>query len=218
MNEIILGCIAVVVGALFCFRGYLTMRLVIPIWGAFVGFSVGAGAVAAITGDNLLAGAASWITGLVVAIVFSTLAYLYYEISVAVAMGGIGFMLGSSLMVALNVEWTWLIVLVGVLAALALGVVAIVADLPMIILTVLTATAGATAVVAGLMLLVGTVTAENLDRADVVAIIHDEPAWWILYGLTAVLGIIAQTRMMRSLKHSLREQWADDGGRRIRSA
>lgn len=216
MSEIVLGLVAVLVGALFCFRGYLTMRLVIPIWGAFVGFSVGAGAVAAITGDHLLAGAAAWIAGVVVAIVFSSLAYLYYEISVAVAMAGIGFMLGSSLMVALNVRWTWLIILVGVVVALALGVAAIVGDLPMIILTILTATAGATAVVAGLMLLVGTLDANDLDRADVVAVIHDEPAWWLLYALIAVLGIIAQTRQLRSMEHSLRDQWAADGGRQLR--
>lgn len=217
MDEIILGVVAVVVGALFCFRGYLTMRLVIPIWGAFVGFSVGAGAVAAATGDHLLAGAAAWIAGVVVAIVFASLAFLYYEISVAVAMAGIGFTLGSSLMVALDVRWTWLIILVGVVVAMALGVAAIVGDLPMIILTVLTAMAGATVVVGGLMLLAGTLDADDLDRADVVAIIRDEPAWWLLYALIAVLGIITQTRVLRSTKRSLRGQWAADGGRQFRS-
>lgn len=217
MDEILLGIIAVIGGALFCFRGYLTMRLVIPIWGAFVGFSAGAGAVAAVTGDHLLAGALSWIIGLAVAVLFAGLAYLYYEISVAVAMAGVGFMLGSSLMVALNVRWTWLIILVGVIVALALGIVAIIGDLPMIILTVLTAMAGATAVVGGLMLLVGTVDTEDLGRAEVVGIIHDEPAWWLLYAVIAVFGIVTQTRMMRSMEQNLRDQWAADGGRQFRA-
>lgn len=217
MSDIILGLVAVVVGALFCFRGYLTMRIVIPIWGAFVGFSVGAGAVAAVTSTRFLAGIVAWLVGLLAAVVFASLAYLYYEVSVAVAMAGVGFMLGSSVMVALNVTWTWLIIAVGVIAALALGLIAIVGDLPMIILTILTATAGATAVVGGLMLLVGSVDSTDLDRANVVHQIHDDPAWWLLYGFLAIAGIVAQARTLRSLEHSLREQWTAEGGRQFRT-
>ncbi|MGB3409909.1 MAG: DUF4203 domain-containing protein [Microthrixaceae bacterium] len=217
MSDVILGIIAIAVGTLFCFRGYLTMRLVIPIWGAFVGFSVGAGVVAAATGDQFLAGAVAWLVGALVALVFAALAYLYYEISVAVAMAGIGFMLGSSAMVALNVTWTWLIVLVGVILAMLLGLVAIVGDLPMIILTVLTATAGATAVVGGLMLLVGAMDSVDLDRANVVSRVQDKPGWWLLYVLVAIAGIVSQSRTLRSLEYSLREQWAADGGRQFRA-
>ena len=38
MKDIIVGIVAILVGALFCFRGWLAMRVVIPIWGAFGGF------------------------------------------------------------------------------------------------------------------------------------------------------------------------------------
>ncbi|MCB1256043.1 MAG: DUF4203 domain-containing protein [Microthrixaceae bacterium] len=217
MNDVVLGLFAIIVGALFCFRGYLAMRIVIPIWGAFVGFSTGAGIVAAATGDGFLAGAASWITGFVFAVVFSALAYLYYEVSVAVAMAGVGFMLGSSLMVALNVTWTWLIVLVGVVLALLLGLIAIVGDLPMIILTVLTAMAGSTATVGGLMLLFGSIDSADLDRANVVATIQDAPGWWLLYAVLAIAGIVGQGQSVRAMEHSLREQWAADGGRQLSS-
>ena len=34
MKDIVVGVLAVLVGALFCFRGWLAMRVVIPIWGA----------------------------------------------------------------------------------------------------------------------------------------------------------------------------------------
>ena len=48
MQDVIFGLIAIAAGALFCFRGYLAFRLIIPIWGAFVGFATGAGAVTAL--------------------------------------------------------------------------------------------------------------------------------------------------------------------------
>ncbi len=217
MRDVILGIIAIAVGALFCFRGYLTMRLVIPIWGAFVGFSVGVGVVAGVTGDRLLSGVLGWLVGAVLAVVFALFAYLYYEVSVMVAMAGVGFMLGSSAMVALNVTWTWLVVLVGVLLAIVLGIVAIVGELPMIILTLLTATAGAAAVVGGLMLLFGAMETTDLDHAGVVQQIQDNPGWWILYAVLALVGIIAQLRLLNTLDSSLREQWAADGGRQFRA-
>lgn len=183
-----------------------------------MGFSVGAGAVAALTGDDLLAEAAAWIVGGLVAVAFAALAYLYFEVSVAVAMAGVGFMLGSSLMVALGVQWTWLIILVGVIVALGLGLVAILGELPMIILTILTAMAGAGAMVGGLMLLVGTLDAGDLDQANAPATIGDDAAWWLLYALIAVLGVVAQARVLRASERTLRQQWVADGGRQFRSS
>ncbi len=52
MNDVVLALLAIAIGALFCFRGYLTMRVVIPIWGAFTGFALGAGLVAGVTDDG----------------------------------------------------------------------------------------------------------------------------------------------------------------------
>lgn len=218
MNDFILGALAVLVGALFCFRGYVTMRLVIPIWGAFVGFALGAGLVAGITDDRFLGSAASWLAGVAVAAAFSALAYLYYEVSVMIAMAGIGFLLGVSVMVAIGVSWTWLIVLVGVAAGVALAAAAIVGDLPMLLLTLLTATAGASAVVGGLMLWLGTVDAEDLTRASVIERIQAEPGWWVAYVLIAVGGIIAQLRAHAATEATLRAQWEADGGSQLRRA
>ncbi len=100
-----------------CFWGYLAFRVVIPIWGAFVGFGVGAGLIASFCGDGFLQTGLGWIVGIAVALLFAVLAYLFYEVAVVIAMGSIGFTLGVSLMVALDVSWTWTVILVG----LALG-------------------------------------------------------------------------------------------------
>ncbi len=88
---------------------------------------------------------------------FGLIAYLYYEVAVIIGMMAIGFVLGTSLLVALGVTWSWLIVLGGVVLAVVLAFVAIAGDLPMVLLTVLTALAGASTIVSGLMLLVGTI-------------------------------------------------------------
>lgn len=216
MEDIVVGLLAVVAGLVFCLRGYLTMRLIIPIWGFFAGFVAGAGLVAAIAGEGFLATALGWVVGGVVAVLFAALAYLYYELSVLLGMTALGFALGSGLMGALGVRWSWVGVLVGVAFGIALAIVALVADVPTIILVVLTALAGAAATVFGVMLLAGTIEVDDLDLAATSELVAEE--WWTyaLYVVLAVIGIVAQSTMVGSIRRSLREQWAEAGGAQLR--
>jgi hypothetical protein len=191
--DVVIGVLAVAIGALFCFRGYVAMRIIIPIWGAFVGFMLGAGIAASIENQGFLTTVLGWILGLVLAVVIAALAYLYYEVSVAIVLGGIGFVLGTGLMAALGVTWSWVVVPVGVALGLLLAVIAIMADLPAILLVVLTALGGAATIVGGVMLLVGTVDLDELDRETTERL--DLGGWWyaLQIGL-AIAGIVAQSR------------------------
>jgi hypothetical protein len=216
MQDIILGLIAILIGAVFCFRGYLTMRLVIPLWGAFAGFVFGAGLIA--TGDDqgFLRTGLGWIVGLGFALIFGLLAYLYYEVAVLLAMGSIGFVLGTSAMVALGIDWSWAIILVGLAAGAALAFVAIVADLPMMLLVILTALAGASAVVAGAMLLFGAVDSSDFTHAAITKELDDDWWWYVMYLVVAVAGLVAQFQTVASIRTSMRDDWAAAGGRSFR--
>ena len=205
MNDIVVGIIALLTGAVFCFRGYLAMRLVIPVWGAFAGFMLGAGIVAGDAG--FLGNALGWLVGLGLAVVFGVIAYLYYEVSVIIGMTAIGFVLGTSLMVMLGVTWSWLIVLSGVVLAVLLAFVAIAGDLPMVLLTVLTALAGAGTIVAGLMLVFGTVDLEDFDLGVTTETVADNWWWFVLYGGLVVGGIVAQFTDVDRRRQTLRQAW-----------
>jgi hypothetical protein len=210
MNDIVVGIIALLTGAVFCFRGYLAMRLVIPVWGAFAGFLLGAGLV---SGDaGFLGNALGWLVGLGLAIVFGAIAYLYYEVAVILGMTAIGFVLGTSLMVALGVTWSWVIVLSGVVLAVVLAFVAIAGDLPMVLLTVLTALAGASTIVAGLMLLFGVVGVEDFDIGTTTQDVADGWWWFVIYGGLVVAGLVAQFTDVDRRRASLREAWASGVG------
>ena len=213
MSDIFFGILAIVVGLMFCFRGYLTMRIVIPFWGLFAGFALGAGLVAEFSDNRFLGTIAGWLVGAAVGLVFGALAYLYFEVSVMIGMTAIGFLLGSSVMVAFNVTWTWLIILVGVVVGVLLGIVAIASDLPMVLLTVLTAFAGSSAVVGGVMLVVGRMNTSDFDQASVVSRIQDSTGWWILYVVLALVGVGVQLQALGSLTQSLRAEWEADRGR-----
>ena len=68
MKDVIVGIIIILIGALFCFRGWLAMRIVIPLWGAFAGFIIGAALIQGWTGDGFLSTSFSWIVGIVLAV------------------------------------------------------------------------------------------------------------------------------------------------------
>lgn len=218
MNDWAVGLILIVVGLLFCLRGYLAMRFVIPLWGAIAGFFLGAGLVASFTDEGFLATLMGWLTGFGVAVLFGALAYLYYEVSVFIAMAAVGFVLGTTVTTALGLTWDWLIILIGITVAAALALFGILYDMPMALLTVLTATAGASAVLTGVFLILGKLDVADLEDPATPGAIQIEGWWYAVYAALAIAGIIAQVGSTARFEASLREQWAQSGGRAIRSA
>jgi hypothetical protein len=207
VDDVIFGLLAIGAGALFCFFGYLAFRVIIPVWGALVGFGLGAGLVAAWTDEGFLATGLSWFVGIGVAVVFALLAYFFYAVAVVIAMASIGFALGTSLMAALDVSWTWVVVLVGVAAGVLLALVAIAAELPMVLLVVLSALAGASAITTGIMVLAGTIGTDEFTDEAVTARANDNWWWYVLYAALAVAGVINQVRLTASIRGSMRESW-----------
>jgi hypothetical protein len=218
LDDILIGIFALIVGLVFCFSGYFAMRVVIPIWGTFAGFMFGAGLVDNFTDEGFLASALGWVVGVAVALVFGLLAYLYYEISVVIAMAAIGFALGSTLMVALGVTWSWMIVLVGLAIGVVLAIAAVVGDLPMILLTVLSALAGASAATTGIMLIFGAISLSDFDSAATTQRLNDDWWWFAIYAGLVVAGLIVQIRNTKRLAASMRAAWAQSGGGQMKTA
>jgi hypothetical protein len=207
VEDVIFALLVILAGGLFCFFGYLAFRVIIPIWGAVVGFSLGAGLIAAATDEGFLRTGLAWVVAIGLAVLFALLAYLFYWVAVILAMGSIGFTLGASVMGALGVDWNWLVVLVGVLAGTVLAVLAIASDFPMILLVLLSALAGASAVTAGLMVLTGAIETEDFTDEAVTAQAGDDWWWYLVYGVLAVAGIVYQARAMERMRGSMRESW-----------
>ncbi len=208
MNEAVLGVLLVAVGLLLVFRGYAALRAVIAAWAALVGFFVGSGATSLVTGGAYLGSAGPWVVGVLVAVIFGVAAYAFYALSVAIGMGSIGFALGTTGMAALGVRWSWLIVLAGLAIGLLLAILAIAGELPMIILVVLGAFAGASAAVAGVLLLLGMLATGDLTTPQTTTALDLGWPWTLLYVGIAAAGIITQLRTPGARRGTLRSAWS----------
>lgn len=208
----ILGLFAIVAGAFMLFAGQLVLRLVLPIWGFFAGFSFGAGLFAELAHEAVLGTVLGWVAGFVCALVFALLAYLYFAVAVVLAMAAFGFAIGSGLVAALGIEWSWVAVLVGVAVGAVLGLAAVLGNLPMIVLAVVSSFAGAVSVVAGMMLVVGTINSADFTRSSFTQAVHAGWGWYLTLFVLALIGIVAQTRQRLAMRRTVQQSWYAESG------
>ena len=214
MQDVVVGLLAIAVGALFAFRGYFAMRMIIPIWGAFAGFMLGAGLVSSASNDGFLRSVLGWVIGIVLAALFASGVSLY---KTPVHLN-VGDLLSSPQADIRALCDCLLVILVGVAAGILLAAVAILGDLPTVILVVLTAMAGASTIVAGLMLLVGAVDTGDFENVSATQTLDDDWWWYAIYVVLAIAGVVIQIQRTAQLRASLREQWAASGGRELRAS
>ena len=104
-------------------------------------------------------------------------------------------------------SWSGGVTLVGVVVAIALAVICVVGDLPMVLLTVLTALAGASTVVLGLMLLFNVIDASDLNTAATTEVLDDDWGWYVIYLALALSGMVAQFSATQRRRETLRSAW-----------
>src|SRR5215203_4697950 len=103
IEGIIGGLIALGIGLLFAFYGFRLFIVLLPIWGFFAGFLIGAGAMTALFNEGFLVTVTSWVAGFVVGAIFALLSYLYYWFAVIFVGASLGYMAGEGLMSLLGI-------------------------------------------------------------------------------------------------------------------
>lgn len=188
--DVLIGVLAVALGLLLCFRGSALARVLLALWGSFVGFWLGAAAVAASTDQPALDGLWGWVGAIVGAVLLALLAYWFYVLAVIIWLGSLGFALATALAHTLGASDLWAMV-IGAVAAVALAVLGLVLRLPAMLLAVLTALAGASLTLGGVLILIGQAPAGPAPAE----IAWPEQWWWTaLYLVLAAAGIITQGR------------------------
>ena len=111
-----------------------------------------------------------------------------------IAAGSVGALAGSGLMSAFDVETDWIVFLAAAAGAFLFALIAFVLALPIWIVLFSTAFAGATGVIAGVLLVFNQLDLEDFDRGAAWAVIEDSWFWLVVWMVIAVLGIAVQIR------------------------
>jgi hypothetical protein len=192
--------IALLLGALITFGGYRLFLALLPIWGFFFGFALGAETLQLIFGEAFLATVTSWIVGFIVGAIFGLLAYLFYTVAVGLIAGSVGYALGAGFMNLIGVEFGFLVWIVGIVVGAVAILVTFWFALQKYAIIIATAVGGAGMVVITLMFgYVGLTLAKLVDNPVQFAL-DDSPLWALFYLLLAAAGIAVQIATTRGFE------------------
>ena len=196
LATITLALFAVLLGAAFCFAGYRFFLVMLPIWGFFGGFWLGAHVINLIFGGGFLATTTGLVVGFAVGIIGAVLSYLFYIAGVIIIAGAIGGGLGSAVMSGLGFDPGLIMGIVTLVSALIAVGLTLLLNLQKLILVVLTAMAGASLFVLAGMLVFGQVTIAQLQAGGnfVEPIFQGSWFWGLVWLALVVLGAVVQFR------------------------
>ena len=189
--ETVVGILAILIGLVACLAGYAVFRLVLPILGFLVGLGLGAQLAAVLFGEPYLGSPLSWIIAILIGLVVAAIAFLWWYVSVALVIGGLGYAIGFGAAVGIGLGASTAVV-VGVVLAIVFALAAILLRIPIGIVIVMTAFWGASALVGGILVLLGRLEPHQLRNGTVDIIIGASPLFLAAWLGMAIIGVVVQ--------------------------
>jgi hypothetical protein len=207
MDQFIIGILLLLIGLAVAFFGLRFWFVLLPIFGAVTGFYLGARIMQDFFGTGFLSTVSSWIVGIVLAIVFALLSWFVWYAGAIIMAGAVGASVFSGILHALFTNpWGWTLFVVAAIGAIIFAVGALVLNLPIYIVIVNSALGGASLAVAGLLVLMSTITLTELANGATVAVVDEARfqgagwLWLLLWLIVAIAGIFYQLQSVASVQ------------------
>lgn len=189
--------IALLFGTVVAFGGYRLFMFLLPIWGFFFGFVIGAQSVQYLLGEGFLGTVTGWVVGFIVALIFAVLSYLFYVFAVGIVAASIGYGLGVGIVGLFSDNLTLIAWLVGIVLAVIVVGLTFALNLAKYVIIIGTAFGGAAATIGTLM-----VGVQNIDLLvffgnPVRTILNAGFLWAVLLLIMAIAGIVVQFQANR---------------------
>lgn len=196
-NVLCAGLIGTLFGVVLAFLGYRLFLILLPIWGFFFGFLLGAETVQWLfNGTGLLVDVTGWVVGFIVGAIFAVLSYLFYIAAVAIIAGSLGYFVAVYGLLWIGMKSGFLLWLIGIVVGVALIFVTLQFNLQKWVIIIATAIGGA-AVSFGTILQI-LYPASNLLDNPVRYFLDNSTLLLILFALMAAAGIVVQYMHNRS--------------------
>ena len=195
-----MGLIALLFGLVVVFSGYRLFLILLPVWGFFAGFFLGAQAIQWLLNENLLATVTGWAVGFVVGAIFAILSYLFYFIAVGIISFSLGYGATYAVLAWIGMESAeFLIWLIAVVVGIAVALAVYYFNIQKYAIIVATAVGGTGLIIYTILALGGLTPLEMI--MDPVKTALDESFWWLLFFIiVAGLGIIGQIQANRTFE------------------
>jgi len=212
LQIILFSLLTIVIGAALILYGYRVFLVLLPVFGFFAGFWVGASAMQWTLNEIFLATIFSIIVGVVLGVIFAIASYIIYFAGVAVVAFTFGAMIAVGIMTFIGFEAGIVISLVALAAGVLLVIVTIQKNLQKYFIMGIMSLGGGNLVVLGILVLIGQVSLEVLRaKGDMIGPVLSAGALWAIIWLgLAIAGLIYQIRTSSDFEFSmddLKERW-----------
>ena len=182
-------------GAILCAFGFRLFVVLLPVFAFFAGFEITAQAIQELFGVGFLRTASSWVFGFIVGLLFAVVAYLFYYGAVVILAGAVGYEIGVGVLIGIGSTSGFLLFIVGLVLGLALAAAVVLLNLPKVLIIVLTALAGASMIVSGILIALGQIPLTALSSGVVGSLIRLSWFWTLVALVVAAAGIAIQILM-----------------------
>lgn len=203
-SSILLAILAALLGAAFCFAGYRVFLVMLPIWGFFGGFWMGAMGASLLLGSGFLATTTGFVAGVVVGLIGALLSYLFYSVGLAIVTAAFGGAIGAGIMGGLGFAPGLTSTIVILLSALVAAGLTLLLNLQKYVIIILMSIEGGGFMVLGGMLLTGQLTMLDLQaRTNFVRPIFEGYWYWgVVWLALAAAGVVVQLLTSRTYAFS----------------
>jgi hypothetical protein len=200
MEVILMATLAAVLGLVLCLWGYRIFLVMLPVFGFFAGFWLGAEAVALIFGTGFLVTVTGWVVGFILGLIVAVLSYLFYFVGVALIALAVGAALGAGVMGALGFDSGLLVLVVVIVSALVVAGLTLLFNLQKYVIITLTALGGANAIVLSPLLLFGRVSLASVSGAGsaIKPVLQDSWFWLVIWLIITIASIAYQIQSNQS--------------------
>jgi hypothetical protein len=209
LEGLLLGALVIAIGLAFAFWGFRVFLILLPIWGFFAGFLLGANGVDYLLGDGFLATTMGWVVGFILGLFFAVLSYLYYWVAVILLGGALGYQLTIGLLQWIGFEADgFLAFILALIGGAVFAVAFFLLRMPAVLVIVATAISGAGATIAGVAIALGLVAIENAGGGIFGLHTQWELGWLGILAaiVVAFAGAIYQTRTVADMSAAITEE------------
>lgn len=204
-----MATIALFFGLVVAFGGYRLFLALLPIWGFFAGFFLGAQTISFLFSDGFLATITGWVVGFFVGLIFAVLSYLFYFIAVGVVSFSLGYGTTVAILGWIGLDVGFIVWLIAVVVGIVVAAIVYLFNLQKYAIIVATAVGGTGVIIYTLLALFDGAAAVALLENPVRLAIENS-FWWLLFFLVvAGLGIVVQIRASRAYVVEDYNRWSE---------
>lgn len=193
IEVIVFTLLAIGLGLVFLLFGYAFFRVLLPIWGFIAGMMFGIQGIESLTGSStFLSTSLGLFVGFFLGLLLAFVAYYVYALAIIIWGASVGYLLGQGLMLAIGFQYGFLVWMVGIAAAVGMTVLFMQARMPRFIIMLLTASAGAMAIITGLFALFGQVPTAPAALGLTRLMVYGSWFWIITWAIIAGFGLAVQ--------------------------